>query len=88
MDKVDINTIKLEQSIFTDLWNLYKKYCHCETEADFDGLLTESNKLTPKYKGTELNSFFLAMELAVINQIEKNYKLSKSEKEKEDVKIN
>jgi hypothetical protein len=81
MDKVEIGQIKLEQSIFTDLWNLYKKYCHCETEADFDGLLAETDRLESKYKGTELNSFFLAMELAVVNQIEKNYKLSKLEKE-------
>lgn len=77
MNEIDITKIKLEQSIFTDLWNLYKKYSHCETEADFDGLLNESNKLAPKYKGTELNLLFIQMQLAVINQIERNYKNAK-----------
>lgn len=77
MSEVDVSQIKLEQSIFTDLWNLYKKYCHCETQADFDGLINESNKLSLKYKGTGLNSLFIQMQLAVINQIERNYKNAK-----------
>ena len=77
-----IEEVKIEQSIFTDTWLFYKKYCHCQTEADFDRLIAESDELSKKYKGTELNSLFLQMQLAVMDQIEKNYKKSKEKGEK------
>ena len=82
MEKIDIKSIKIEQSIFTDTWLFYKKYCHCQTEADFDRLIAESDELSKKYKETEFNSLFLQMQLAVMDQIEKNYKKSKEKGEK------
>ena len=75
METANIKQVKQEQAIFTDLWNIYKKYANISKETEWDGFITEMDKLfNQKYKGSGREKMFREMLLAVTNQLERNYK--------------
>jgi hypothetical protein len=78
MKQPTIDQIKQEQSIFTDLWNIYKKYCNISTESEWEQFVDETNKLfTGKYLRTEKEQLFRDLLQSIISQLEQNYKLNK-----------
>jgi hypothetical protein len=78
MKQPTIDQIKQEQSIFTDLWNIYKKYCNISTESEWEQFVKETNFLSKnKYSGTTHEEMFRDLLQAIISQLERNYKLNK-----------
>ena len=75
METANIEQVKQEQAIFTDLWNIYKKYANISKETEWDDFIVEMDKLfNQKYKGSDRAKMFREMLLAVTNQLERNYK--------------
>ena len=75
MKPAAIEEVKAEQAIFTDLWNIYKKYANISKETEWDDFIVEMDKLfNQKYKGSEKEKMFREMLLAITNQLERNYK--------------
>ena len=75
MQTANIEQVKREQAIFTDLWNTYKKYANISKETEWDGFIVEMDKLfNQKYKCSDREKMFREMLLAITNQLERNYK--------------
>ena len=75
METANIEQVKQEQAIFTDLWNIYKKYANISKETEWDDFIVEMDKLfNQKYKGSDKEKMFREMLLAITNQLEKNHK--------------
>ena len=75
METANIEQVKQEQAIFTDLWNIYKKYANISEETEWDDFIVEMDKLfNQKYKGSDRAKLFREMLLAITNQLERNYK--------------
>ena len=75
METAKIEQIKTEQAIFTDLWNIYKKYANISTADECETFANETGRLfTEKYKGSDKEKLFREMWLAITNQLERNYK--------------
>ena len=75
MKPATIEEVKAEQAIFTDLWNIYKKYANISKETEWDDFIVEMGKLfNQKYKGSGKEKLFREMLLAITNQLERNYK--------------
>ena len=75
METANIEQIKTEQAIFTDLWNIYKKYANISTDDEWETFINETGRLfTEKYKGSDKEKLFREMLLAITNQLERNYK--------------
>ena len=75
METANIEQVKQEQAIFTDLWNIYKKYANISKETEWDDFIVEMDKLfNQKYKGSDREKMFREMLLAITNQLERNYK--------------
>ena len=75
MKPATIEEVKAEQAIFTDLWNIYKKYANISKETEWDDFIVEMDKLfNQKYKGSDRAKMFREMLLAITNQLERNYK--------------
>ena len=75
MQTANIEQVKQEQAIFTDLWNIYKKYANISKETEWDDFIVEMDKLfNQKYKGSDKEKMFREMLLAITNQLERNYK--------------
>ena len=83
--KTTIDQIKTEQSIFIDAWNLYKTFCRIEIESDqgWEQFLLADELLMEKYNGTSFEKMYREMALAVINQIDRNFKERKFRERKE-----
>lgn len=64
--------IKATSQIWTDVWNLWKKYYHPEKSEEFwSDLVDEADAIGTKYKD---NDFVNALLLACVNDIERRYK--------------
>ena len=75
MQIANIEQVKQEQAIFTDLWNIYKKYANISKETEWDDFIAEMDKLfNQKYKGSDKEKMFHEMLLTITNQLERNYK--------------
>ena len=75
MKPATIEEVKAEQAIFTDLWNIYKKYANISTDDECETFVNETGRLfTEKYKGSDKEKLFREMWLAITNQLERNYK--------------
>lgn len=73
MEQVSIDQIKQEQKIFTDTWNLYKKYANISTEKDWEEFIQEADSIINSHKGYH-KKFLKDMIMSVTNQLERNYK--------------
>ena len=75
METAKIEQIKTEQAIFTDLWNIYKKYANMPTDEEFEMYMEETNEIYLKeFKGKHHDKMFCEMLLAITNQIDRNWK--------------
>ena len=75
MKPATIEEVKAEQAIFTDLWNIYKKYFKLLTDEEWEMYLKEVDGLfKEKYQGKDKEKMFHEMLLAITNQLERNYK--------------
>lgn len=78
MKQPTIDQIKQEQSIFTDLWKLYKQYKYISLEPEWEQFISETDFLFKnKYSGTTHEEMFRDLLQAIISQLERNYKLNK-----------
>ena len=75
METANIEQVKQEQAIFTDLWNIYKKYANISTDDEWETFINETGRLfTEKYKSSDREKLFREMLLTITNQLERNYK--------------
>ena len=75
MMPVTIEEVKQEQSIFTDLWNIYKKYKNVSDDTEWDKYILETDLLfNNKYKGSSHEEMFRDMLLDITKQLERNQK--------------
>ena len=75
MQTANIEQIKQEQAIFTDLWNIYKKYANISADDEWETFINETGRLfTEKYKSSDREKLFREMLLTITNQLERNYK--------------
>ncbi len=69
------NDYQQEQAIFTDLWNIYKKYKNISTDPEWEQYVSETNQLfVGKYKGTSHEEMFRDLLQDITKQLERNYK--------------
>ena len=75
MKPATIEEVKAEQAIFTDLWNIYKKYFKLLADEEWEMYLKEVDGLfKEKYQGKDKENLFHEMLLTITNQLERNYK--------------
>ena len=75
MQIANIEQVKQEQAIFTDLWNIYKKYANISADEEWEMFINETGRLfTEKYKSSDREKLFREMLLTITNQLERNYK--------------
>ena len=75
MKTADISEVKQEQSIFTDLWNIFKKYYHATTDEEWQQFVDETDNLyKTKYKDTEHESMFRDILTDITNQLERKHR--------------
>lgn len=74
METAKIEQIKTEQAVFTDLWNIYKKYRFATEYDEIKSYTDETESAYQKYKSTKFEQLFRDMLLSITNQIEKNVK--------------
>ena len=75
MKPATIEEVKAEQAIFTDLWNIYKKYANISADEEWETFINETGRLfTEKYKSSDREKLFREMLLTITNQLERNYK--------------
>lgn len=73
MDMANIEEIKGEQAVFTDLWSIYKKYFHVSTDEDWDRFIQETDHLyKSKYIGTKHEAMFRDLLQDIIKQLERS----------------
>lgn len=79
MESTSTNEIKIEQNIFTDLWNIYKKYFKLSTDEEWEMYLKEVDGLfKEKYRGKDKETMFREMLVVVTNQLERESKRRKA----------
>ena len=75
MQTANIEQVKQEQAIFTDLWNIYKKYFKLSTDEEWEMYMKEVDGLfKEKYHGKDKEIMFREMLVVITNQLERNYK--------------
>lgn len=74
MESKQPNDYQQEQSIFNDLWFIYKKYKNISTESEWDQFVNEIDKLFKrKYSGTSHEEMFRDLLQDITKQLERNY---------------
>lgn len=69
------NDYKQEQAIFTDLWNVYKKYKNISTDEEWKQYVSETDQMfKEKYKGTGKEEMFRDLFTDITKQLERNQK--------------
>ena len=78
MQTVNIEQVKQEQAIFTDLWNIYKKYFKLSTDEEWEMYLKEVDGLfKEKYRGKDKEIMFREMLVVITSQLERESKRRK-----------
>ena len=74
MSEAKSNNYQQEQTIFTDLWNIYKHYKNISTEKEWEQFINETNLLFKnKYSGTSHEEMFRDLLQDIMKQLERNY---------------
>ena len=82
MQTANIEQVKQEQAIFTDLWNIYKKYFKLSTDEEWEMYLKEVDGLfKEKYQGKDKEKMFREMLVVITSQLERESKRRKGWKE-------
>ena len=75
MESATLDQVKQEQSIFTDLWNIYKKYKYVSTTTEWEYYIYEVEQLfQSKYIGTEHEMMYRDLLQDITKQLERNMK--------------
>lgn len=75
MESAKIEEVKQEQAIFTDLWNIYKKYYNASTDQEWQQFVNETDNLyKTKYKGTDHEQLFRDILSDIIKQLERRFR--------------
>ena len=75
MESATLDQVKQEQSIFTDLWNIYKKYKYIKSDEEWELYLFDTNDLyMSKYIGTEHEMMYRDLLQDITKQLERNVK--------------
>ena len=84
MKPATIEEVRTEQAIFTDLWNIYKRYANISADEEWEMFVNETGRLfTEKYKGSDKEKLFYDLLLTITNQLDRNYK----KKRQRDIKL-
>lgn len=75
MESAKIEEVKQEQSIFTDLWSIYKKYYNASTDQEWQQFINETDNLyKTKYKGIDNEQLFRDILSDIIKQLERKFR--------------
>ena len=75
MESATLDQVKQEQSIFTDLWNIYKQYKYIKSDLEWDNYISDTDKLyKSKYIGTEHEMMYRDLLQDITKQLERNMK--------------
>lgn len=75
MESSTLDQVKQEQAIFTDLWNIYKKYKFVSTDLEWGNYIFDTEKLyQDKYKCTVHEEMYRDLLIDITKQLERNMK--------------
>ena len=75
MESATIEEVKAEQAIFTDLWNVFKKFYHATTDDEWQQFVNETDKMyKEKYKGKEHEQLFRDILSDIIKHLERRFR--------------
>ena len=75
MKTATIEEVRAEQEVFTDLWNVFKKFYHATTDDEWQQFVKETDKMyKEKYKGKQNEELFRDVLSDIIKHLERRFR--------------
>lgn len=75
MKPATIDEVRTEQEIFTDLWNVFKKFYHATTDDEWQQFVNETDKMyKEKYKSKKDEELFRDVLSDIIKHLERRFR--------------